>query len=89
MPPHRLSQYCIHIRQRHPVFKVWQSLPPDHTVDFRLCTLLNLWVVHQEIDEDDKCAIGLKSMCYSMLPHYRTIKQTVSTEAEDIIRFEE
>jgi hypothetical protein len=50
--------------------------------------MLDLWVVHQEIDEDDKCAMGLKSMCHSMLPHYRMIKQTVSTEAEDIVSFE-
>lgn len=32
MPPRRLSQYRIHKWRRFLVGKVWQSLPPDHTV---------------------------------------------------------
>ena len=88
MPPHRLSQHCIYIRQQRPVFKVWESLPPEHAVDFRLCTILDLWVVHHDVDEDDKYSIRLKSMHHSMPAHHRAIEQTVSTEAEDIVSFE-
>ena len=35
-------------------------MPPDHTVYFRLRTMLDVWVVHHKIDEDDKCSIGLR-----------------------------
>ena len=50
--------------------------------------MLDLWVVHHEIDKDDKCGIGL-STCHSMIPNEETVLRTVSTEAEDVISLEE
>jgi hypothetical protein len=59
MPSHRLSQYSIHVRQRWPVLKVWQSLLPHNSVDFRLGATLNLLVVHHEINEHEQCGTSL------------------------------
>ena len=49
---------------------------------------LNFWVVHHEINECDKCSIGLSSARYSVAPNENTAKQTVSTEAKDVINLE-
>ena len=35
--------------------------------DFPLCMVLDLWVAHQEIDEDDKCTTG-RSPCVTRAP---------------------
>lgn len=61
-PPHRLLQHRVHVWQRRPIFKVWQSLPVDDTIDLCLCTTLDLGMVHHEIDEYEKRGIGLFSL---------------------------
>lgn len=50
--------------------------------------MLYLWVVHHEVDKNDKCGIGLWFTHHSMMPE-ETVKRTVSTEAGDVVSLKE